>query len=109
MRRYPRVRTVYAEEPELEVNPALRMHPIVVVTYAEGQECQRFCGDSWCSSRCGLPALIIPQDEERPEYKVFSNMVAVGNLAGCWQVEWKGAKVEVPPEHRGDFLTRLWW
>lgn len=69
---------------------------------------QHFCGYSWCSGKCGLPALVIPADGERPEYKVMGSMVAYGAAAQPWRVKWEGQKVEVDNEDREHLLRQYW-
>lgn len=73
---------------------------------------QRFCGDNWCDGRCGLPALVImwePCMGEERFAKASSSAVACGQVMQGMRVKWKGARVEVPEEHREDFAKRWWW
>lgn len=89
-----------------------KTHCEIDVTWAEGQESQRFCGDNWCTGTCGLPVLMIPwpsvQGRERWG-KASGSQVACGSLMQCKRVEWTGSRVDVPNEHRADFEKRLWW
>ncbi len=51
------------------------------------------CGDSWCTGKCGLPALIL--DNNGRELKVYGAMTAIGPVVQAWRVEWAGKKVHV--------------
>lgn len=99
-RRYPHIVTAHDDK--------LRTHPVLEVRYAEGEEPLRFCGESGCAGACNLPALIIPASEHGPEQKMYSNMTARGAVMQGWRVQWTGTKIEVPEEHRADFMKR-WW
>jgi hypothetical protein len=106
--RYPRVQTVH--ESPLE-SPLLKLdhwHPVVRITYVEGDLPIDVCGDSWCTGACGLPAGVIPADVERGEEKVHSDMVAVGRMMQPFRRPWTGAKVEIPEQYRADF-RKSWW
>lgn len=109
--RYPLIRTVYGREWEEKFPGLDRLHNVIEVTYAEGQEPQYFCGDSWCSGACKIPAAIIPavSRDERHEMKMYSSMTACGPLMQWWRVDWQGEKVVVPSEHHEDFSKRMWW
>lgn len=67
-----------------------------------------FCGESWCSGDCGLPALVLPATHERSERKAHSNMVAHGPVVQMWRVPWTGARVTVPEEFR-EWIEGQWW
>lgn len=106
-KRYP----VVQDAPYDESRPRF-IHVDILVTWKEGDQPQRFCGDNWCTGNCGLPALIIPWPpcEGRERYaKVSGSQVACGPLMQAKRVEWMGEKIEVPEEHRADFNRRLWW
>ena len=94
--RYPRVRTLLTDHTQVEV------------TYADDAEPVTGCGETWCRGDCGLPAIVVPADGERDETKMRSSMVAHGPVMQPWCVAWTGTKVEVPAEHRADFLRRVW-
>lgn len=98
---YPRIRTVRdrgSNDPHIEV------------TWVEAAEPVKFCGASWCSGRCGLPALVIPPCSDWPRgAKAYSDMVACGSMMQGWRVTWTGEMVEIPEEHRTDFAQRMWW
>ncbi len=104
LKRYPAVRTV-GPTPEEEARGARGCHDVLSVTWKADAEPARFCGKSRCTGTCGLPALVISGS---PELKTYSNVVAFGLMMQGWRVEWTGVKVEVPPEHRSDFLSRRW-
>ena len=104
--RYPLVKDTERESRTTD------MHAEIDVTWAGGQPPQRFCGDNWCTGKCGLPALIIPWSSAGGRNywaKASGSQVACGALMQGRRVEWTGATVEVPPEHRADFEKRLWW
>lgn len=94
---YPRLQTIYDRN----------HHQVVRVTYKEGEQPVEVCGYTWCEGGCGHPALIIPLDEE-PHYKCHGDMVAFGPTFQRFRVKWTGPTVEVPEEHRADFLKRYW-
>jgi len=96
----PTLRTVYRDGHGL--------HPDVLVQFQEDQEPIRCCGDSWCAGDCGLPALVIPATDDKPEFKTYSVMTAHGPVMQRWRLEWMGPRVEIPVEHRADFLKRIW-
>ena len=67
------------------------------------------CGHSWCSGKCGLPALILEHDGK--ELKAYGSMTAFGHVFQSWRVEeWKGAKVSVTlgDASVANALSRLW-
>ena len=98
--RYPRV---YSERHEVTDDLVL------LVQYAPDQPPRRYCGESWCTGSCGLPALVLNHpDDPRVEMKGYSRMVACGCMMQKWRVRWNGAKEQVPPEHVHDFLKRMW-
>lgn len=96
--RYPIVRTVRDRQGH---------HPDLSVQFEADKAPIMCCGDSWCGGRCGLPALVMP-DEHGVELKAYSDMTACGPLMQSWRLKWTGPKVEVPVEHREDFGKR-WW
>lgn len=64
-----------------------------------------FCGDSWCTGTCGLPALTLKG------LKAHSNSVAVGPVWQEFRVSWAGEKVEVSDfttETPDDLQKMLW-
>jgi hypothetical protein len=102
-RRFPSVKT--------ESDP-ITYDPVLVVQWTEDAEPQRFCDHSWCTGKCGLPALVMPPTTAAVslrERKAYSSMVACGAMMQAWRVEWTGEKVEVPEEHRADIAERMWW
>lgn len=62
----------------------------------------RYCGDSWCTGSCGLPALVVEG------LKVHSNMVACGRVLQSFRVEWVGEKIEAQTEDH-EALKKAWW
>jgi hypothetical protein len=103
---YPRIKTLYGHP---GVTPSY--HPVVEVVYAEKDSPKLFCGDTWCNGTCGFPALVLNQAGR--ELKMRSSMVAMGRLMQEWRFAdgaagWKGARVELPEQHRETFLDR-WW
>lgn len=83
-------------------------HTRVAVTYREGDEPVIGCGETWCRGDCGLPAITMPEGNGWPALKMRSSMVAYGELMQPFRCAWTGATVEVPEEHRADFLRRVW-
>lgn len=85
-----------------------RLHPDLLVQFEADKEPVLCCGDSWCHGACDLPALVIPAEGDRREMKAYSSMTACGPVMQSWRLEWKGSRLEVPPEHWADFLKRMW-
>lgn len=88
----------------------------VLVTWAEGEEAHRFCGDNWCTGECGLPALMLlqrvdgaPSDFKPVPRKASGSQVACGQAFQSLRVEWVGEVVEVPEEYRGVAAEMMWW
>lgn len=88
----------------LDTNP---LHPVLEVTY-QGTETNRYCGDSWCSGKCGLPALVT-FDNEGNEMKAHSNMVSVGRVFQLFRVPWTGGKESLPEEFRDSNISRMYF
>ena len=87
-------------------------HVEIRVFWAEGQEPKTFCGDNWCTGKCGLPALVIsaePCDGDGLFWKASGSQVACGPVMQSMRVQWDGEKVEVPDVHRARFQRLLWW
>lgn len=86
----------------------------LIVSYDDGKTFgeQKFCGESWCSGSCGLPALVlkVQHNGREVELKTHSNMVAYGPVFQLFRVQWTGEKVFLGPE-AGDpkTLTKLMW
>jgi hypothetical protein len=80
--------------------------PILEVRWSPSDAPQRFCGDSWCTGQCGLPALVMPHIDG--EWKAYSAMTACGPVMQPWRVQWLGEKVEIPEEHREHLRRRMW-
>lgn len=102
-RRFPRI-----GYPPRELREALnldRIHSEVAVTWTEGATPEVYCGDNWCTGGCGLAALVMP-GFHGGTLKVSGSQVACGMLMQALRVEWTGPRVDVPQEHREDFLGR---
>lgn len=97
MTTYPRIWTDYSGR-----------HTALIVTMAEGVEPIRCCGDSWCTGKCGLPALCVPAGDGWPDCKAYGSQVACGMVVQPWRVTWTGNKVDVPEEQRSA-LRKKWW
>ncbi len=102
MATYPRIHT------DADRAKPLMQQLTLLVTYHEGGEELRVCGESWCDGACGLPALVIPASDGFAERKAYSSMVAHGPVFQSWRLIWKGPKVEVPTQHWADFAKRYW-
>lgn len=76
----------------------------------EDFEPQRYCGDSWCTGQCGLPALVL--DVKGRELKCHSSVVACGPVWQHFRNKWTGEKVEYLPadgEDRETLAKMIWW
>lgn len=73
-------------------------------------EDQKYCGESWCDGRCGLPALVLNHSTEG-EFKAHSNMVACGPVWQRFRVAWQGNKVPVDMSglDPDNTLQMMWW
>ena len=106
---YPKVRTIPSDE--------VRLHNIIVVEYAPGKVSEEYCGDHWCSGRCGLKSLVVPAvepvvgqcDNERRELKCGGNQVACGAVAQRWRVKWQGEVDVVPEQYRKTMIKMMYW
>jgi hypothetical protein len=101
-KRYPRVTTLHGID-------AYAMHPLIEVQYSADDAPVRYCGESWCTGACGLPALVIPAGDAAPEMKAYSDMTACGPTMQAWRVTWRGTKAEIPPQHHDAFRKMMWW
>jgi hypothetical protein len=107
-----RMRTLNAEERAklgfVALPSACTYHPTVLVEWTAGVE-EEFCGDSWCTGTCGLPAAILEATPSCRELKLHSNMVAAGPLMQSWRVTWTGKKRVIPAEYSAVLLKWWWW
>jgi hypothetical protein len=107
MKKIHKIHTVYADDkkyPNVGV-----YHPVVEVTFAEGEAPKAYCGDTHCRGKCGMTAAIIPATEETSELKMRSSMVAYGAVMQPWEhKDWQGTKEEIPEEYR-ESLRKLYW
>lgn len=103
----PRIRTVASYDsayPTKVVPERLApWHLCLGVTWRIPEAERLYCGDSWCTGGCGLPALVIGT-----EMKAYSNMTAMGPVMQSWRTKWEGPTEEVPKEHQSHFLQRYW-
>lgn len=110
--KYPRIYTLRAYDREKRKLPSLpkgcEHHWTVIVEWTATSE-EEFCGDSWCSGACGLPAAVLAATASQREMKLYSDMVAAGPLMQPWRLTWQGERRVIPEEHREDFLKRWWW
>lgn len=65
----------------------------------------KVCAYSWCTGRCGLPALTSAD----AKMKVFGPMTAVGPVLQRWRGEWKGEIIRLSEEDTAYLSTRFWW
>jgi hypothetical protein len=104
----------------LRANPTLQDDPhwkfdgwphAILVTWKDGEEPQRFCGDNWCNGKCRLPALLIPAPHDPlSPLKASGSQVACGAAFQPLRVKaWKGKRVLVPEEHRERLAKLMWW
>src|SRR5512143_289286 len=98
--KYPIIKTIH--------NDNDWMHNIIEVIFSENKSPLKFCGDSWCSGKCNMPALIIPESDNMLEHKMYSNMTAFGQLMQPWRVKWIGEKIEIPEQYREELMKRYW-
>ncbi len=82
-----------------------KIHPIVVVINDDVEF--RGCGDSWCNGDCGLPALVV-KNNEAEELKVYSSMTAVGSVLQSFRINWIGDKITLPDSVAQYLSTRYW-
>lgn len=88
-------------------------HLALIVLWPGQPEARRYCADSWCDGRCGMPALVIttPSGDAGATVtlKAHGDHVACGNLMQHFRVAWTGATEEAPPEHHTDLLGRVYF
>lgn len=68
------------------------------------------CPDTWCSGKCGLPALVLKYREH--EYKAHGSQVACGPVFQSFRVKaWTGEKIEADLSQctAEGLLKRTWW
>lgn len=84
-------------------------HPDVLVVLVDGEPELRFCGDSWCTGECGLPAAVLADiGDGRGERKMYSSMTACGPVMQSWRVKWTGERYVMPEKFREHLLKAYW-
>lgn len=86
-------------------------HPAIQV------EDKVYCGSTWCTGTCGLPALTLAHIYECPdlghrelELKAHGQMVACGPVWQQFRVKWTGQKVPLQSnETLEDLRKMMWW
>ncbi len=99
IKKHPRIRTDHSFKAH---------HPTITVAFREGEEPRRFCGYSWCTGSCGLPAAVL-SDNGRGEFKMYSDMTACGPVMQNWRVEWRGERFVIEEEFRETLEKMMWW
>jgi hypothetical protein len=72
---------------------------------------RRFCGQSWCDGRCGLPALVLLVEHQNHTHvlKAHSSMVACGPVWQSFRVGWIGDNIPVQTDDPVDLSKMYWW
>lgn len=96
---YPRIRDLFVDR-----------SLVLTVQWREDAAPVHYCGETWCTGGCGLPALVVPQPNQLGcELKARSSMAAHGPVMQPWGPKnWTGERAEVPEEHR-DFIMKAYW
>ena len=87
-------------------------HPAIVIRRPGEADfgAERYCGDSHCSGKCGLPGLFLRVGES--VLKAHSSMVACGLVWQDKENRWKGERVFYAPGPDEDIkilVKMMWW
>ena len=89
----------------LRQGPYRDHHPTVLVVINDAEH-GPFCGDSWCTGACGLPAAEIAIDGE--PHRAMGSMVAVGRAWQPYRRAWVGERVRFADELAGEARKAMW-
>lgn len=91
-------------------------HRKIIIKYSnkEDYESTIYCGQTYCTGICGLPALTIrycDDCENSLELKAHGNQVAVGPVFDGFRVKWLGEKkyIDNNTENHNKLINLKWW
>lgn len=87
-------------------------HQQMVVKECPDLEGKTYCADTWCTGKCGLPALtlLLTNIDGINDLKAHGSAVACGPVWQRFRVKWTGEKVFVPEFlNQEELLKLMWW